>query len=354
MADWLASMQQSYEFYTVDPNTWMDRDRLTNIKSCRIERDADTETLASASISMTELVGESYIRVYLVTIQNGVRERHPLGTFLIQTPTSTFDGKIRDITVDAYSPLLELKEKLPPLGYSVMKGELIIQRVYKLTKENVRAPVTNTLPASTTALYNDFVANVDDTWIRFLTDLLANAECKFDIDPMGNILFAPEQETAALQPVWTYNDDNSSILLPSMSMSHDLFNVPNVVEVIYSDDNGSLYAKVVNDDPESPTSTVNRGREIIHRVTDPSRVGIPTESYLYEYAERLLKEFSSVDYTVTYTHGYCPVRVGDCVRLNYTRAGLNGVKAKVVAQSIDCTAGCKVTETAVFTTKLWR
>ena len=30
------------------------------------------------------------------------------------------------------------------------------------------------------------------------------------------------------------------------------------------------------------------------------------------------------------------------------------VKAKVIKQSIDCTPGCPVTETAVFTTKLWR
>ena len=59
-------------------------------------------------------------------------------------------------------------------------------------------------------------------------------------------------------------------------------------------------------------------------------------------------------YTITYTHGYCPVRVGDCVRLNYSRAELNGVKAKVISQSIKCEPGCPVTEKAVYTAKLWR
>ena len=29
------------------------------------------------------------------------------------------------------------------------------------------------------------------------------------------------------------------------------------------------------------------------------------------------------------------------------------IKAKVTTQSISCTTGCPVTETAVFTTKLW-
>ena len=35
--------------------------------------------------------------------------------------------------------------------------------------------------------------------------------------------------------------------------------------------------------------------------------------------------------------------------LNYTRAGLKHVKAKVVSQSIKCDASCQVTEKAVFT-----
>ena len=83
-------------------------------------------------------------------------------------------------------------------------------------------------------------------------------------------------------------------------------------------------------------------------------IGDPTKNQIDEYAEQLLRELSSIEYTVTYTHGYCPVRIGDCVRLNYARAGLNGVKAKVISQTITCEPGCPVTEKAVFTTKLWR
>ena len=72
------------------------------------------------------------------------------------------------------------------------------------------------------------------------------------------------------------------------------------------------------------------------------------------YAEQLLRELSTLEYTVSYTHGYCPVRIGDCVRLNYERAGIIDVKAKIISQSIKCEAGCPVTEKAVFTKKLWR
>lgn len=352
MADWLSSMQQTFEYYIVDPGTWKDTKLLDCVKSCTIERDADAETRGSASMEVTEPIGECYIRVYLITIQNGVKEKHPLGTFLVQTPAATFNGKIHGYSIDAYTPLLELKEKNPPIGYSVLKNENIMDTVHKLTRENARAPVVPN--DCSIKLFFDFVSETDDTWLSFLTDLMANAKYKYDLDEMGRILFSPEQNTASLQPVWTYGDDNSSILYPEVSIDNDLYGIPNVVEVIYSSGENCYYSKAVNDDPNSSLSTVNRGREIVYRTIDPEFVGDPTENQIDEYAKQLLRNLSSIENTISYTHGYCPVRVGDCIRFDYSRAGLNGVKAKVISQSIECKPGCPVTEKAVFTTKLWR
>ena len=352
MPDWTSSMQQTFEYYVVDPESWKDIKLLDTVKSCSITRDAEAETLGSASFDISESVGERYIRVYLVTIQNGIKEKYPLGTFLVQTPSSSFNGKTKDVVMDAYTPLLELKENQPPLGYTVLKNEDIMSIAYRLTRDSARAPVVET--ESKNKLFYDFVADPNDTWLSFLTDLIANAKYNFDLDEMGRILFSPRQDTTSLQPVWTFDDGNSSILYPDMSMDHDLYGIPNVVEVIYSSGSNSYYAKVINDDPNSPTSTVSRGREIVYRVTDPDVIGDPTQNQIQEYAERLLRELSSLEYTVTYTHGYCPVRVGDCVRLNYERAGFTDIKAKVISQDISCEPGCPVTEKAVFTTKLWR
>ena len=128
MPDWTKSMRQTFEYYVVDPGTWKDVKLLNNVKSSTITRDLKTETLGSASIDITESVGECYIRIYLVTIQNGLKEKFPLGTFLVQTPSSSFDGKIRSVSMDAYTPLLELKENPAPLGYSILKDQNIHTR----------------------------------------------------------------------------------------------------------------------------------------------------------------------------------------------------------------------------------
>lgn len=351
MPDWTASMQQTFEYYTVDPGTWKDVKKINNVKTCTISRDSEADTLGSATFNVTDSLGECYIRAYLKTLQNGLEEKFPLGTFLVQTPSMSFDGKVQDVAMEAYTPLLELKESPPPLGYSVPKGANIMELAYMLTTEHSRAPVINA--ESSSELFYDFVANTSDTWLSFLIDLISNAKYLYDLDELGRILFSPKQDTASLQPVWTYDDSNSSILYPNVSMDHDLYGIPNVVEVIYSNGADQYYARVVNDDSNSPISTVSRGREIIHRVTDPDLIGDPTKNQIEEYAQQLLRELSSLEYTITYTHGYCPVRIGDCVRLNYARAGITDVKAKVINQSIKCEPGCPVTETAVFTTKLW-
>lgn len=352
MADWTSTMEQTYEYYIVDPGTWRDTRRISNVRTCSISRDLETQTLGSATIDIDESLGECYVRIYLVTIQNGITEKHPLGTFLVQTPEFTFDGRYKLVSMDTYTPLLELKENPPPIGYFARKNENVMDLAYRLVRERARAPVVKAECDIT--LQTDFVANTDDTWLSYISDLIANAKFSFGLDEMGRILFTPEQDTASLRPVWTYTDDNSSILYPEITMDRDLYNIPNVVEVLYSGPNGYYYAKAVNDDSNSPISTVNRGREIVHRVTDPGIAGNPTEGEIHVYAEKLLREMSVLEYTISYTHGYCPVRLGDCVRLNYERAGITDVKAKVVSQTISCEAGCRVNEKAVFTTKLWR
>ena len=351
MPDWKKSMQQTFEYYIVDPGTWRDVKQIVTVKSSTINRDSETETLGSATIDVTDVLGECYIRVYLITIQNGIREKHPLGTYLVQTPSSSYDGKIRNVSMDAYTPLLELKENPPPIGYSIFKDSNIMDNAYQIVSDHVRCPVVRS--SADDKLYKDFVANTDDTWITFARDLISNAKKEFALDELGRILFAPIQDIKTLQPVWTYDDDNSSILYSDVSIDHDLYGIPNVVEVIYSSGNTTYYSRVVNDDENSPISTVRRGREIIHRVINPEMSAMPSQEQIDLYAKDVLKSLSTVQYMISYTHAYCPVRLGDCVRLNYTRAGLNGVKAKVISQSIKCEPGCPVTEKAVCTVELW-
>lgn len=351
MPNWTEPMTQTYEYYTVNPNTWKNVKKLDMVTASTITRDSSVDTLGSASFDMTEIIGECYIRAYLVAVQNGITEKFPLGTFLAQTPASDFNGKVLSVPMDAYTPLIELKENPLPIGYSVLKDENIMDRAYQIVRDNTRAPVVKAISDKT--IYFDFVASTNDTGVSFVKDFISYADHELGLDELGRILFMPKQDLASMQPVWTFNVDHKSILHPKITTNHDIFGIPNVVEVVYSGTYDTYNITVANDDPNSPVSTVNRGRIIKYRDTNPSLVGEATENQVREYAEKLLKQLSTVEFTMSYTHGYCPVRLGDCVRINYEQAGLHDVKAKVISQTINCKTGCSVNEKAIFTKSLW-
>lgn len=350
--DWKSSMQQTFEFFKVNPITWRDDVKLKNFKDASIIIDSTNETISYATFNGDNINGEMYVRIYMIAIQNRRTFRIPLGTFLIQTSSELFNGKVKDNSIDAYSPLTELKEKYPPIGFYIPNDENLMMSAAEYTRQNLRAPVVQgDVSSKVESTGMVFVAGFDDDWLTFLSDLLNGAGFRFDIDPLGRIGFAPEQDAESLTPVWTYDDDNSSILYPEISVDRDLYGIPNVVEVLYSTSSDFYLATARNEDKNSPTSIPSRGREIVHRVTSPDL--LMTRSQLDDYAKNLLKTLSSIEYTLSYKHGYCPVRVGDCVMLNYERAGLSGIKATVMSQSIECKSGCSVSETAKFTKNLW-
>ena len=54
MPNWTESMQQTFEYYIVDPGTWQDIRQLSNVKSASITWDSSSSTLGSATIDIEE------------------------------------------------------------------------------------------------------------------------------------------------------------------------------------------------------------------------------------------------------------------------------------------------------------
>ncbi len=348
MVDWTQPMGQTFEFYEVDPGTWCDTRLLGDVAEATIERDLDADTLGSATLTVGEDMGEAYVRAYIVATQGGESQRECLGTFLVQTTQAIFDGKAREVSADAYTPLLELGESMPEPGYTTPAEDTILSRAARIAAQHCRAPVV-AAPDASGRKCGDFTANLDDTWLTFTRDLLGKADYRLALDERGRILFQPKPDANSQQPVYAFSDGNSSILLPDVTLTGDVFGIPNVVEVVY----GSAIASVENSDPASRVSTATRGRRVVHRESSPSLSSSPTEEEATAYARNLLRELSTLEYEVSFTHGYVPnINIGDCVRLDYARAGIHA-NAVIRSQSIACTSGCEVTTTASYTVRMW-
>lgn len=353
MIDWTKPMRQSFEYVEIDPDGWKHKRVLDDIKSCSISYDADSETVGSASLDTTNDKGEMYIRTYLVVTQNRITERYPLGTFIYQSGEESYGKGPVSVSMNGYSPIHELEGDKPDVGYSIIKGSNIMSYVYRIMSEHMRAPITPS--DSDSKLEDNFVANGDDTYLSFILDLIALSDFKVDLDGEGNVTFVKRAELENSVPIWTYTDDNSSILYPEIKKKYDIYGIPNVLEVVYSktDTKNPIIVRIENNDENSPVSIPRRGRRILVRDTDPKVNGAQDINTLTEYAKKTLKELSTLTRVVSYKHGYCPVKVGDCVMLNYRAAGLVNVKAQVMTQSISCEPGCPVEETAKYTEELW-
>ena len=358
MPDWTKSMYQTFEFYSVNPENWENKAMLNDVTSASITRDLNSETLGSATFSSTTFTGEEYIRAYLVTVQNGITEHFPLGTYLVQSPTFTFNGMYSEISSDAYSPLIELREKHPSIGYTLRKGQDIMKAVIDLASLYMRAPVISSMRDNTDKnfereLSDHYTAAADDTWFSYIYKLIGKAGYSFALDELGKLSFTPIEKIDGMNPIWTYDDGNSSILYKDVSIDKDIYGIPNVVHVYKQTADGVLEAIAENHLESSPVSIEARGRTIEHIITNPNISSANMQHSLEEYAEEQLKSISTVQYVVDYKHAYCPVTIGDCVRLDYKAGGLDGVKARVISQTIDCKPGCMVTEKAVYTEKLY-
>lgn len=346
MADWTRSMQQTFEFFEVDAASWRNKRKLQNVSKFSITNDLTSELLSSAEFTIEDALDEMYIRAYLVVKQDDTKERFCLGTWLIQRSESAFNGMYQEVSYEGYSPLQELSEKLPVLGSYVAKGEQVLYSAYLLMRESMRAPVVK--PTDDITLAENFIAESDDTELSFCSDLIAQAGYHFELDDTSQALFAPDVALASMQPVWTYNDDNSSILQADITNTQDMYSIPNVVEAIYSGATTTIMGTAKNTDENSPVGIPRRGREIVQRITDVKWDGTPTTQMLNDYAKQQLDSLSALTCTITYTHGYNGVRIGDCVRMNYKAAGLTDIRAKVVEQSIEGETSCQIEETAEY------
>ena len=366
--DWTRSMQQTFEYYTVDPRTWYDQRRLDQVMSSSHSIDLTSEMRGNATLNTTEQLPESYIRTYMRCKQDGIEQRVCLGTYLYMTSSDNYDGLKHEYTMTGYTPLVELQESLPPIGYFIYgrakKGDnapLITEEIRKVIVNNTRCELEMnvTIPKP---LLNNYVAGIDANWLTVVNELLSaanDAKYMLTVDEWGTLQLKNSPTINGMQPKFVYDDSNSSILLPEIDTSDDLFNIPNQVELIFtgSKEYSAYRTLATNDDETSPVSTVNRGRVITKRYTI-SNISIPTglsptdesiRELVDSQAAILLESLSTVQKTISYSHGYCGTKVGDCVLINYEKAGLNNVKAVITSQKINCKPGCQVDETASYT-----
>lgn len=331
---WSDGFTAKYYAAILDPVSWRETSRL-EITGGSIER-STADLLESADLDATELPGngEAWVRIWLDADQRGVTHV-PLFTGLTSAPSRDIDGHRESYKIECYSVLKPVDDILTERGYYIPADVTAPQAAARLLRTGIAPvevePVTNP-PRLTEAV----IAEDGETNLTLARKVLEAVNWRIRTDGYGTIYV--EQNTTNSSAMFDANSND--VVELQVTDEYDWYSCPNVLRAI----SGDLTAIARDDDPESPLSTVSRGREIWAEETS---VNLGTSESLAEYARRKLKVLQSPARTVSYKRRFDPdVRVGDVVMINYPEVGINDF-FRVTSQSLELTYGCRTSEEAV-------
>jgi hypothetical protein len=331
--DWRTGFTARYIMTTVDPYTWGDTGEIEVIGGT-IDRDAETDLLESASISIREHITEQWVRVYLIAKQGNDSVREALFTGLATTPTRSIVGNREENTLDCYSVLKVADDILLPLGYYAAAGVQGGQLVERLLSD---LPCTVTVQENSPVLLDNIVAGSADSKLKMARQIVDAMGWQIRITGDGKVFVEPKPSQIAAE----FNSQDEDVIEPQLTDDQDLFGIPNVLRVTISDST----ATVRNDDPENEYSTVQRGREVWKAESSSS---LTDNESLGAYAMRRLKELQAPARTLNYNRRFNPdVVPGSLVNIVYPKQGLDGAY-RVQSQSIALSFNTRTEEEAVY------
>lgn len=331
---WSEGFTGSYYLTIVDPKSWRDIGRM-EITGGSVER-STADLLESADLDMTQLPanGEAWVRVWLDAEQEGITHV-PLFTGLTSAPSRDIDGIRNTYKVECFSVLKPIDDILTERGFYVPSEVTAPMAAARLLRTGI-APVVVAEVDQPPQLTDAVIAEEGESNLTLAQKVLDAIGWRIRIDGRGVIYVEPK----TTEVVTMFDAVDNDVIEMQVSDEYDWYGCPNVLRVI----SGDMTAVVRDDDPDSPLSTVSRGREIW---AEDSNVTLGTNESLGAYAIRRLKELQSPARTVSYSRRFDPdVTVGDIVRINYPDVGIDG-NFKVTSQTLELSHGCRVTEEAV-------
>lgn len=245
----------------------------------------------------------------------------PLGIFLLSSPIRKDSNQNVYRDVEAYDGLLILRDDKFDIRYTVRAGT------------NYRQAVIDILASAGITKHNieqtDKVLPVDmefepgkEKLVAINALLTAINYTPIHVDVYGFFTSMTYRSPSIRSSEYTYKDDELSIIYAGMEEELDLFNVPNKWVVVCSSAEQSLMSSYINSNPNSPTSTVSRGRTIVdyREVTD-----IADQQSLDAYVQRIAFEASQVYGKVTFETAINPLHdYMDVLELDYSPLGIKG------------------------------
>ena len=345
MADWTRPFTATYRFMRVSRSTGYETAQLDGITGGTLQVNQDTATFESATLGTAAFfdLGADLVRGYLdATWEDGTEESVCLGTWLATIPGRSVDGATETCTAYCDGRLQELQDDSFSAPIVVDAGENIVATAQAIA-EGAGLTVVSTPSSDTLGTAWSFGLQSESEGDGGSKLDAVNALLKLagygsaSTDELGRVVMKPYTDPSSRTPVWTFEEGLNATFLSKAEEERDSRDVANVVLAIYESDDSTTIGEAVDDDPQSPYSTVRLGRRKVAKYGYNSTA---TQTQADAKAAELLRTNQSTIRRVKLQHVHAPVRVGDVVAVSWPSAGISGSYV-VRTQSVDIgSAGC--------------
>lgn len=328
--DWSKSFSASYYMSIVDPITWRDVDRI-NINGGEISR-SESELMESADVDCVryDQSSERYVRIWLNTRQEGSSSHTALFTGLATSPDRDINGTLVTNKVQCYSVLKPAKDVLLQRGWYApagVSGALIVKDLLSI----IPAPIR--IEGDAPDLAQAVIAEDGESHLSMAWKVLNAINWRIRIEGDGTVVLCSQADSVST----IFDPLSNDIIEPQITVEYDWYECPNVFRAVMDD----ISAVARDDDPNSPLSTVSRGREIWMEETD---CDLNVGETISQYAHRRLKEEQSIAMKVSYDRRFIPdIRTGDLVGLKLPAQGIIGTFI-VESHTVEIGRGARTSE----------
>ena len=314
------------------------------VTKCIVNYDMLAKIKRTATIALLDRTGVNFlsdrIRPWIrLAMRDGGFVEWPQGVFLLSTPKRILDANGITVTreVAAYDLLQALDDSKILVRTVATAGTL-----YTTALATFAAGFSVNITPSASAIPTTLEWAPGTTYLAIVNELLGaiNYESAF-FDENGTFVARPYLSPAVRPAEYQYNTDAVSVLTGQANHVIDLFAIPNVFQLIVTEpDQSVITSTYTNANPNSPTSTVSRGRSIPIIITNASA---PDQTTLDALAQRKAFEASQVFETIEFATVIMPMHSNaDVVGLNVAGLGVAD-KFGEHSWSIDFSIGAQMT-----------
>lgn len=241
----------------------------------------------------------------------------PLGVLVPETPSKKMDEQgVITWEVECYDGVIRLRQDCLTDVLYFAAGTPYIEAVQSVL---ISAGINSVIVADTSniVLPTDREFDTGTPKLKIVNTLLAeinynNIRC----DATGNFIISKYDEPSAERVSVSYRADELSIIAQTMDVERDYFDVPNHWICVVSNPDQEIYrSEYVNDNSDSPLSTINRGIHLVKMVDGPDVVASQQE--LDAYVARVAFAEMQIFETITFSTAVFPHDALEIVALSH-------------------------------------